>query len=56
MQGLTNREAATRLFVSSKTIDSHLGNIYAKLGISSRRDRQGGSDPTRVDLTRFAQN
>lgn len=37
-QGLTNREAATRLYVSPKTIDYHLGNIYAKLGISSRRD------------------
>lgn len=37
-QGLTNREAATRLYVSPKTVDYHLGNIYAKLGISSRRD------------------
>jgi DNA-binding CsgD family transcriptional regulator len=37
-QGLTNREAATRLYVSPKTIDYHLGHIYAKLGINSRRD------------------
>jgi DNA-binding CsgD family transcriptional regulator len=36
-QGLSNREAAARLYVSPKTVDYHLGNIYAKLGISSRR-------------------
>ena len=40
-QGLTNREAATRLYVSPKTVDYHLGNIYAKLGITSRRDLPG---------------
>jgi DNA-binding CsgD family transcriptional regulator len=40
-QGLTNREAATRLYVSPKTVDYHLGNIYAKLGITSRRQLPG---------------
>lgn len=44
-QGLTNREAATRLYVSPKTVDYHLGNIYAKLGISSRRDLAGRLSP-----------
>lgn len=44
-QGLTNREAATRLYVSPKTVDYHLGNIYAKLGIRSRRDLAGRLSP-----------
>ncbi|HEY1972156.1 MAG TPA: LuxR family transcriptional regulator [Pseudonocardia sp.] len=35
-QGMTNREAATALFVSQKTIEYHLSKIYAKLGITSR--------------------
>jgi DNA-binding CsgD family transcriptional regulator len=34
--GATNKEAAATLFVSPKTIEFHLGNIYRKLGIRSR--------------------
>lgn len=34
---LTNREIGAQLFVTTKTVEYHLGNIYAKLGISSRR-------------------
>jgi DNA-binding CsgD family transcriptional regulator len=36
--GATNREAATALFLSAKTIDFHLRNIYRKLGIRSRSE------------------
>lgn len=36
-QGATNREAAAELFLSVKGVEYHLGNIFAKLGISSRR-------------------
>jgi DNA-binding CsgD family transcriptional regulator len=35
-QGLPNREVAARLFVSPRTVDFHLRNVFTKLGISSR--------------------
>ena len=35
-EGLSNKEVATALVVSPKTVDGHLSNIYAKLGIHSR--------------------
>ena len=34
--GMTNREVAASLFLSSKTIESHLQNAYRKLGVHSR--------------------
>jgi DNA-binding CsgD family transcriptional regulator len=37
-EGATNREAATRLFVTTKTIETHLSRIYRKLGLRSRTD------------------
>jgi DNA-binding CsgD family transcriptional regulator len=36
--GLTNREAAARLYLSAKTIDFHLQAIYRKLAIRSRTE------------------
>jgi DNA-binding CsgD family transcriptional regulator len=41
--GLTNREVAEQLFVSSHTVSSHLRRVFAKLDINSR-----------VELTRLA--
>lgn len=35
-RGRTNREVATRLSVSGKTVGRHVENIYAKLGVHSR--------------------
>jgi DNA-binding CsgD family transcriptional regulator len=34
--GMTNREAARSLFLSTKTVETHLGRAFRKLGITSR--------------------
>ncbi len=34
--GLSNREIATRLFISKRTVDAHVEHIFGKLEISSR--------------------
>jgi len=36
--GLTNSEIGIRLLVSPRTIEYHLGNVFAKLGITSRHE------------------
>jgi len=36
--GATNKEAAAGLFISAKTVEFHLGNIYQKLGLRSRTE------------------
>ena len=36
-QGLTNPEIGIRLFLSSRTVEWHLRNVFGKIAISSRR-------------------
>ena len=39
--GSKNREIAAELFLSEKTVESHIRNIFAKLGVSSRASVAG---------------
>jgi DNA-binding CsgD family transcriptional regulator/tetratricopeptide (TPR) repeat protein len=41
-QGMTNGEVARELYVSTKTVEFHLSNIFTKLGITSRRQLRHG--------------
>ena len=36
--GMTNREIAQRLFVTSKTIETHLRHVFQKLDVGGRSE------------------
>jgi DNA-binding NarL/FixJ family response regulator len=41
IEGQTNRDIAQALYVTPKTVEVHLTNVYRKLGIRSRRELAG---------------
>ena len=43
-QGRSNAEAAQALFVSLKTVETHLSHAYSKLGLAGPGARRGLSD------------
>ena len=46
--GLTNRQVAAELVISAKTVEHHLGRVYAKLGLRSRTELAAHLAPTPV--------
>lgn len=45
VRGYTNKDVAAELYLTAKTVEYHLGNIYAKLGISNRRELRRRRQP-----------
>jgi DNA-binding CsgD family transcriptional regulator len=35
---MTNQEISTHLFISPRTVEWHLSNVFTKLAITSRKD------------------
>jgi DNA-binding CsgD family transcriptional regulator len=45
-QGETSKDIAARLYLSLRTVNNHLQNVYTKLGISGRRELAAALDDT----------
>ncbi|MCI0345874.1 MAG: helix-turn-helix transcriptional regulator [Chloroflexi bacterium] len=47
-QGRTAKEIAAELFIGERTVETHLANAYAKLGVGSKRELAGLADAIRT--------
>ena len=48
--GVASKEIARRLFLSKRTVDSHLNSIYRKLGVARREELPAALDPPAAHL------
>lgn len=47
--GLTNREIGERLYISHRTVGTHLYQLFPKLGVTSRTELLAVLEPTARD-------
>jgi DNA-binding CsgD family transcriptional regulator len=49
-EGLTNREIGQKLYLSHRTVGSHLYRTFPKLGITSRTELRAALEPAKVEV------
>ncbi|MEU8235662.1 AAA family ATPase [Actinoplanes sp. NPDC048967] len=56
VMGYTNREIATKLYITASTVEQHLTRVYRKLDVKRRRDLPAGLWAERAESGRSARN